>query len=404
MKQPKYNPQEALERIKLMMEYDSSKTLDENKKTISEQYVAPTVAAGATGAALGAGAVAASTTTAGASVIVPVMSALGVGATAAGAIVGGAAAIAVLPLVYWLVTKDTGANKVKKMFEMCSSDSAKIAKLPRKLQDTDLRSISDDIEDAIINDSFGFQGGTDEEKLFGAFKKLESGTASDFCALVTIYNKNSDSGDLFDDLDSDIDAESEWKQIFRPIRNCVEDSLLSIKDDAPIKTDGGKTGWAKYPCVVSHPNAKKTADSSGGVVYLINGVYYYGNGRKMLANRTMGNYTCNDPEFKTERKGGVKTGGSFTDCPENMPIKYGCKNETIKTVQACLKDKHQMDLKDDGKFGPKTKQALIDIGQNGDQIDSGTIIAACKESSPNKPPNPDEIIQVDADDSIELTN
>jgi hypothetical protein len=49
--------------------------------------------------------------------------------------------------------------------------------------------------------------------------------------------------------------------------------------------------WAKYPCVVSHPNAKKTADSSGGVVYLINGVYYYGNGRKMLANRTMGNYT-----------------------------------------------------------------------------------------------------------------
>ena len=61
--------------------------------------------------------------------------------------------------------------------------------------------------------------------------------------------------------------------------------------------------WAKYPCVVSHPNAKKTADSSGGVVYLINGVYYYGNGRKMLANRTMGNYTCNDPEFKTAAAG-----------------------------------------------------------------------------------------------------
>jgi hypothetical protein len=131
------------------------------------------------------------------------------------------------------------------MFEMCSSEAAKIAKLPRKLQDTDLRSITDDIEDAIVNDSYGFQGGTDEEKLFGAFKQLESGTASDFCALVKYYNSHSDSGDLFDDLDSDIDAESEWKQIYRPIRNCVEDSLLTIKDEAPVTgggTGGGGTG------------------------------------------------------------------------------------------------------------------------------------------------------------------
>jgi hypothetical protein len=261
-----------------------------------------------------------------------------VGAASAGAIVGGAAALAVLPLVYWLITKDTGANKVKKMFEMCSSDAAKIAKLPRKLQDTDLRSMTDDIEDAIINDSFGFQGGTDEEKLFGAFKKLESGTASDFCALVTIYNKNSDSGDLFDDLDSDIDAESEWKQIFRPIRNCVEDSLLSIKDDAPIKT-GGK-GVAKT--------------------------------------------------------GGAKTGGAFKSCSEQMPIKYGCKNETIKKVQACL------GLVTDGKFGPKTKQALINKGQNGDQIDSGTIIAVCKETKPTTQSKP--IFEPDDTEELSATD
>jgi len=38
MVQPKYNPQEALEKIKLMMKYDLSKTLNENKVTISEQY------------------------------------------------------------------------------------------------------------------------------------------------------------------------------------------------------------------------------------------------------------------------------------------------------------------------------------------------------------------------------
>jgi hypothetical protein len=300
MVQPKYSPEEALQRIKLMMEYDTSKTLNENKETIKEQYEAPTVAAGVTGAGVGAGlaaktallGTAATSAAGGTGAVGAVSAALGVGGAAAGAIIGGAAALAVLPLVYWLVTKDTGANKVKKMFEMCSTESAKIAKLQRKMQDTELRSITDDIEDAIINDSFGFQGGTDEEKLFGAFKKLEAGTASDFCALVAYYNRNSDSGDLFDDLDSDIDAESEWKQIYRPIRNCVEDSLLGLQDEAPT-TDGGNTG-------------------GGG--------------------------------------GGGSTGGGYKDCAGSYT--KGCKAEAIKKVQGCL------GLVADGKFGPKTEAAL----------------------------------------------
>jgi len=302
MVQPKYSPEEALQRIKLMMEYNTSKTLDENKKMISEQYVAPAAAATAAGAGLGAavGAALPTSVAIGAAgsgavgtgvasgVVYSTAGALGVGLGTAGAIVGGAAALAVLPLVYWLVTKDTGANKVKKMFEMCSSESAKIAKLPRKLQDTDLRSITDDIEDAIVNDSYGFQGGTDEEKLFGAFKQLESGTASDFCALVKYYNSHSDSGDLFDDLDSDIDAESEWKQIYRPIRNCVEDSLLTVKDEAPVVGGaGGGTG--------------------GGT-------------------------------------------GGYKSC--SGTYEKGCKSDTIAKVQGCL------GLVTDGKFGPKTQAAL----------------------------------------------
>ena len=38
MVQPKYNPQESLERIKLMMNYDTSKTLNENRELINEDY------------------------------------------------------------------------------------------------------------------------------------------------------------------------------------------------------------------------------------------------------------------------------------------------------------------------------------------------------------------------------
>jgi hypothetical protein len=303
MVQPNYSPEEALHRIKLMMEYDSSKTLDENKKTISEQYVAPAAVAAGTGAGVGAGlaantallGTAAAGTAAGTGAVGAITGALGVSAAAAGAIVGGAASLAVLPLVYWLVTKDTGRNKVKKMFEMCSTDSAKIAKLPRKMNDMAFRDMSDNIEDAINDTTLGIKVGTDEEKLFAQFKKLQDGTASDFCAFVKYYNSHSDSGDLFDDLDSDIDAEDEWKQIYRPIRNCVEDSLLTLKDDGKkVGGDGGKSG-------------------------------------------------------------GKKSGGGYKPC--SGTYSYGCKSEAISKVQACIGG-----LTPDGKFGPKTKKALAAKG------------------------------------------
>lgn len=356
MVQPKYSPEEALNRVKLMMSYDMSKTLNENKEEIGileEQYTAPTVAGAGLGAAAGAGlaaagalgtaavplpAIAGATAIAaaqGTGMIGPLTAALGVGAGTAGAIVGGAAGLALLPLVYWMVTKDTGANKVKKMFEMCSTDASKIAKLPRKLQDTDLRSLTDDIEDAIVNDSYGFQGGTDEEKLFGAFKKLESGTASDFCALVKYYNSHSDSGDLWDDLDSDIDSESEWKQIYRPIRNCVEDSLLTIKDQTP------------NPGIGSGPRT---------------------------------------PPKKSTYK------------PCSGTYSYGCKSNAIAKVQGCL------GLVTDGKFGKKTKAALAGKGFASFTDADITKICTVKPQQPVKPQEDEFSVQADADDSLSLLN
>jgi hypothetical protein len=163
-----------------------------------------------------------------------------------------------------------------------------------------------------------------------------------------------------------------------------------------IKTDGGKTGWENFSCVPNLANSKGVKISSDGS-YLIGNFRYYANGRKGdTTTKLISNYTCNDPEFKTERKGGVKTGGAYKYCSEQMPIKYECKNETIKKVQACL------GLVTDGKFGPKTKQALIDIGQNGDQIDSGTIIAACKETKPTTQSKP--IFEPDDTEELSATD
>ena len=67
-------------------------------------------------------------------------------------------------------------------------------------------------------------------------------SASDFCALVNRFNKDyGGEGDLLEWLDDDFDATSEWDQIYRPIRNVVEDTLLTIKDE---KT--GTTTTSKY--------------------------------------------------------------------------------------------------------------------------------------------------------------
>jgi hypothetical protein len=239
MVQPKYNPKEALERIKLMMEYDSSKTLSENVEVINEQDTATKTAistgvAAGTGAAVAGGAAAANvaTTTAlgsgaysamGLGASLGVESAVGAAALG-GAVFAGAAALALTPLVIWYMDKDNAKPKVERIIKYCVSDKDKISKVPREVQDTTIRDLSDKLYDAMEG------AGTNEESVYSVFKSLK--TASDFCALVDRFNKDYGSkGDLIEWLDDDFDATSEWEQIYRPIRNVVEDTLLTIKDE-----------------------------------------------------------------------------------------------------------------------------------------------------------------------------
>lgn len=308
MVQPKYSPEEALERVKLMMKYDTSKTLNENKATISEQdYLAGTaigtgVGAG-TAAAIAGGAAAANvaTTTALGSAT---YSAMGLGATLAptagvtaaaalgAGVIGGAAALALTPLIVWYMDKDDAKPKVERMIQYCVTDKAKIDKIQRGLGDGEIRNLSDQLYDAM-------EGvGTDEASVVGAFKSLK--TVSDFCALVTRFNRDYGSeGDLLEWLDDDFDQTSEWMQLFRPLRDIVEDTLLSIKDES-IEKD-----------CKSDPNQAKCKGGGGG---------------------------------------GQKTGGGYKPC--SGTYSKGCKSDVIAKVQGCL------GLVTDGKFGPKTQAAL----------------------------------------------
>jgi len=350
---------ESLKKILLLMKYDNKKTLTENigsmeknkSKRINEDVTDVAIGSGIGGAALGAG-VATTTGTATAAAVVPVMSALGVGAATAGAIVGGAGALVLAPLVYWLVTKDGEYPKIEALFQMCSTNAEAFKKLPPKLSQSDIRQMSDDIYDAV-----NYTWGTDEELLFGAFNKLNDGNATDFCALVKYYNNQGEN--LLSDLDGDIDTSGEWKKIYRPIRNCVEDSLLEI---GKMAEDEKIDGVVPVP-VVPDGDDKKT---------------------KKKYKKCTGTYKM-----------------------------YCYNKEVIGKVQLAL------GIVDDGAFGPKTQAALEKAGfKNGftdadvDKIVKGNDDG--KEEEPNIKPIEDpkdeteiedvETITTDVDTTISIPN
>ena len=335
MVQPKHSPQEALERMKLMMKYDSSKTLTENVEVIKEQggKGAATTAAATTGGALvgagvgaalptsvaiGAAGTGAAGTGVASGVVYGLSGALGVGLGTAGAIVGGAAALALTPLIYWMVTKDNAKGKIDKIFKYCSTDRDKINKVARGLSDAEIRNLSDRMYTAM-------KGLGTNNDLYAAFNELK--TASDFCAIVDRFSKDwagEGDGDLLEWLDDDIDSDSDWNKIYIPIRNVVEDTLLNVADttkDDTKKDDGG-----------------------------------------------------------TVKKGGGGTGGGkvsqYHSCPDTFPIAKFCKNSTISKVQGCL------GIKADTAFGPATQAALEAKGLPGTQITQDSVDKACGGSTP----------------------
>ena len=195
MVQPKYSPEEALEKMKLMMKYDSSKTLNENiestKQPINEI----------------------------AFLAVPWLIGYGTAAVAA--------------IGTWIYNVQGGGDafsKAQTFFAGCSSLDKNLKPLQGK---GDHREAADSIYNAI-------QGmGTDEDAIKGAISSME--TVADLCAMYKYYNKTY--GDLYDDLDSDLDGESfrryVWSSI-APIVDDAEEDLEKTKEEEGKKKDDGK--------------------------------------------------------------------------------------------------------------------------------------------------------------------
>ena len=236
MVQPKYSPEEALQRIKLMMEYDSSKTLDENKEMISEQTAGNvadplTLGYGATGAAYGAtlaGGGIAAATAAGATMgsVFPVV----------GTAIGALAGVGVGMLMQWYSNKDYGKSGFEQVMSACKSSGA--SKLVPKMSKSETRAIAYSIEDA------KGQWNDDEDAIASALQKIES--IADLCAVDKKVT-----GGLLEFLDNLTESPDEWKMFTRPLAGMIEDTEVVLtpqeQKKVGVKTGGDSSGkTSKY--------------------------------------------------------------------------------------------------------------------------------------------------------------
>jgi hypothetical protein len=98
----------------------------------------------------------------------------------------------------------TSDQKVKQFCDLCKKSKVQITQTSNKQADA----IRDSVEGL----------GTDEDKVYRVVGSLR--TFDEFCALVKSYQQ-SYGVELYKDLDDDIDNESEWVQIYRPLRDIV---------------------------------------------------------------------------------------------------------------------------------------------------------------------------------------
>lgn len=253
MVQPKYNPQESLERIKLMMNYDTSKTLNENRELINEEYhwLLPngTVTAGsalvgkipkgarAFSSLAAARTAAAALSTGGAAAAGGGLSLASVGAAATVALPWIAGAAVVGGLGYWLYDSINNgmptAAKVESFLNSCSTQSKNLKQVA---SDAQITSAAEKINASI-------EGlGTNEDDIKSAIESM--GNVADLCALKTKYDARY--GSLYEDLDGDIDG-TDWKTyVWAPMQTIIEKSAEKIEEVKPKKEDNGGGGSGGY--------------------------------------------------------------------------------------------------------------------------------------------------------------
>jgi len=124
-------------------------------------------------------------------------------------------------------------------------------------------------------------------------------------------------------------------------------ATLTGLDTPAAQVANADDAWkTTYSCVTTQPGAKAVKTNNAGTAYLVGQIYYYANGRKMLADGSMASYSC-ATEFKsrTANSGSGSGSGSrqssssvntrFADSAKSLGIQDGKMD--LQTLQSILK-------------------------------------------------------------------
>jgi hypothetical protein len=413
MIQPKYSPEEALQRMKLMMEYDSSKTYTENKVIVENKQpineIAPLVAWG-----IAAG-----------------LAALGIGGASSN----------------W--SSEDAETKVRELAGGCDKSGADAQKLKRETMDTQTQTkIAGLFRKAFDYTLFGMGvgAGTDEAVVEAALAELEkNGNYGDFCKVREIMGKSKFENELIDELNT-----AELGQVANSIQVLLAKSVkgnLKVRD---AETANEQWWLNTFPCLEVSDSFESpmtvNTDKYGNTYVVVNfkvkgaikqfhilqnGRIYTADthkytGKKVECSGTkttvvgesvkkktvseqadLGNVDLVDRDSVTvpdnnnnsnSNNNSRPSAPSYKDCVGTY--QKGCKSDVIEKVQGCLNDDKKLNLDPklviDGKFGSKTKDALVQKGFS--TFTDSDVEKICKKQLPDD----EYVISADDEDTDDI--
>ena len=415
MIQPKYSPEEALQRMKLMMEYDSSKTYTENKVIVENKTLLNEIEPVTIGILVASG-----------------LAALGIGAGVSN------------------MSSGDSETKVRELAGGCDKSGADAQKLKRETMDTQTQTkIAGLFRKAFDYTLFGMGigQGTDEAVMEAALAELEkNGNYGDFCKVREIMGKSKFENELIDELNT-----AELGQVANSIQVLLAKSVkgnLKVRD---AETANEQWWLNAFPCLeVSDSfespmsvNTDKYGNTfvvvnfkvkgaikqfhilQNGRVYTADTHKYTGKKVECAGTKTtvvgesvkkktvseqadLGNVDLVDRDSVTVPDDNNDNSNSNNNSRPSAPsykecfgtYQKGCKSDVIEKVQGCLNDDKKLNLDPklviDGKFGSKTKDALVQKGFS--TFTDSDVEKICK----TKLPDDEYVISADDEDTDDI--
>ena len=334
MIQPKYSPQEALEKIKLGMKYDLSKTLNENKKSVSKQIVSEQTAG--------------------------CQNTMEKSEVTEFATIAGNATYQLRTTVARMFNQQESADEIL--------DSVKQIKGKNVIDPTTGECVP-------------------AKSLFEKrWKVANKGKYAITNAILHPFS-NDDRLTFSQTLKMLIDSDYYKKSSYADTQDVID----SLKQSLKLYNEG------TTPVPPTPAPSESERQKSVNNTYCNNlkdNVIQYGRDKGKTWDFWVNKYKVTAQEIEIAKnscgkvnQGGGKTGGGgggggrrskYKQCSETLPIAMFCKNSTITRVQGCI------GVKQDGAFGPLTSKALIAKGADGSSITQASIDKVCGGSAPKE--------------------